>query len=78
MKNKRKKTAIEYENFPSITEYEHVELPDVSYENEAAFEYEEVTIDRTGSHSSQHMPVTSHEQGSNLLNALSESGQKRC
>ena len=46
MKNKRKKTAIEYENFPSITEYEHVELPDVSYENEAAFEYEEVTIDR--------------------------------
>ena len=77
MKNKRKKTAVEYENFPSITEYEHVELPDVLYKNEAAFEYEELTIDRTGSHGSQNMPVTSHEQGSNLQNALSESGQKR-
>jgi hypothetical protein len=42
VKNKPKKTAVEYENFPSITEYEHVELPDVLYENEAAFEYEEV------------------------------------
>ena len=78
MKNKPKKTAVEYENFPSITEYEHVELPDVLYENEAAFEYEEATIDRSGSHSSQNMPATSHEQGSNLQNALSESGQKRC
>lgn len=75
MKNKRKKQAVEYENFPNIIEYEHVELPDVLYET--PFEYEEITIDRTGSHSSQDMPDTSHEQGSNLQNALSEPGQRR-
>lgn len=75
VKNKQRKTAVEYENFPSITEYEHVELPDVLYENEAAFEYEEVTIDRTGSHSSQNIPVTWHEQGGNLETAMS--GQRR-